>query len=195
MLASAIKPLLGVAAVRRVTTTLALALCLAGCSSAASSVEPSATPSDETSVAPSGEPIGLFGYGTRGDMTCQDQLVEGSLLTGVELQDRLLNTPRRNPTTIEIWPLDTVVWPGPSGVDPERFVSVLWPLEYGGVRLAGGEVAVLDGAGHLVAMTGTKYRLSGEWAVIGAVGGPLFGKPPWIDGFDVCRGSESVIPQ
>jgi hypothetical protein len=31
--------------------------------------------------------------------------------------------------------------------------------------------------------------------VIGATGGPLFGKPPWIDAFNVCRGSESVVPQ
>jgi hypothetical protein len=68
-------------------------------------------------------------------------------------------------------------------------------LEYTGVRLADGEVAVLDGAGHLVATTGSKYRLKGQWAVIAAVGGPLFGKPPWIDGFDVCRGSASVTPQ
>ena len=70
-----------------------------------------------------------------------------------------------------------------------------WPLEYTGLRLAGGEVAVLDGAGHPVATTGTSYRLKGEWAVVGAIGGDLFGEPSWIDAFNVCRGSEAVIPQ
>ena len=137
--------------------------------------------------------MGLVGYGTRGDMACQGQLAEGSLRADVEVLDRLLGRPERHPTTIEVWPLDTVVWP--SGVDPERLVPVRWPLEYTGVRLAGGEVAVVDGAGQLVATTGSNYRLKGEWAVVGAIGGPLFGEPPWIDAFNVCRGSESVIPR
>ena len=139
---------------------------------------------------PIGRTLGLIGYGIQGEMTCPNQWAEGSLRADIELQDRLLGN-SQGPITIEIWPLDTVDWP--AGVAPERFVALRWPLEYTGLRLAGGEVAVLDGAGHPVATTGSKYRLTGEWAVVGAIGGPLFGEPPWIDAFSVCRGSESVI--
>jgi hypothetical protein len=166
---------------------LALALFLLGCGTA-----PSAAPSDPVVALPSGEPVGLIGYGTNGEMTCPNQWAQGSLRADVELKDRLLGN-SQGPITIEIWPLDTVDWP--AGIAPERFVALRWPLEYTGLRLAGGEVAVLDGAGNLVATTGTNYRLRGEWAVAGAIGGPLFGEPPWIDAFSVCRGSDSMIPQ
>jgi hypothetical protein len=182
---------------RRIATTFTLALSLLGCGSAGMNVESeaaSAAPSDPASAAPSGIPIGLVGYGTGRETTCQDTWVVGTLLAGVELEDRLLGVPLRNPTTIEIWPLDTVDWPAPSEVEPERFVPVRWPLDYTGVELAGGEVAVLDGVGHLVARTGAKVRLRGEWAVVAATGGPLFGEPPWIDAFNVCRVSGSVAP-
>lgn len=161
---------------------MALALCLLGCSSVPIKIE--------SRPAPSGASIGLVGYGIDGEMACQDQSAEGLLRSDVELKDRLLGN-SQGPITIEIWPLDTVVWP--AGVEGERFVAVRWPLEYTGVRLADGEVAVLDGAGHLVATTGSPYRLQGEWAVVGAIGGPLFGKPPWVDAFNVCRGREAVI--
>lgn len=182
---------------------MALAVCLLGCSSVglndespsvsgAASGAVSAAPSDDSSAAPSGAPIGLVGYGIGGEMACQDQLAEGLLHSDVELKDRLLGN-SQGPIAIEIWPLDTVVWP--AGVEPARFVALRWPLEYTGVRVADGEVAVLDGAGHPVATTGRSYRLKGEWAVVAAIGGPLFGKPPWIDAFNVCRGSESVIAQ
>jgi hypothetical protein len=170
------------------TTAVVLALCLLGCS-AAPSAPASTTP---TLAPPSGAPIGVVGYGINGDMICQDQWVEGSLRSDVELRDRLLGN-SQGPITIEVRPLDTVVWP--PGVEPERFLAVRWPLEYTGVRLADGEVAVLDGSGEHVATTGSNYRLKGEWAVVAAIGGPLFGEPSWIDAFNVCRGSESVIRQ
>ena len=110
------------------------------------------------------------------------------------MQSRLTGSRWQSPTTIEVWPLDTVVWP--SGIEgPERFVSVRWPLDFTGVQLAGGEVAVLDGAGNVVATTGSKYQLKGQWAVVAAIGGQYFGKPPWIDGYDVCGESDSVIPK
>jgi hypothetical protein len=129
-------------------------------------------------------------------MTCQDEWVEGPLRADVELQNRLLGTVFSAPTAIELSPLDTGVWPEPSGLGyPVRFVEVSWPLEYSGMRLASGEVAVLDGAGSLVATTGSTYRLKGEWRIAAAIGGQLFGKGAWIDGFNVCRGGESVIAQ
>ena len=145
--------------------------------------------SEAAPLAPSGAPIGLIGYGVNGEMPCPGQVAEGALRGDMELHDRLLGN-SQGPVTIEVWPLDTVEWP--AGVEPERFVAIRWPLEYTGLRLSDGEVAVLDGAGRLVATTGGNYRLRGEWAVVAAIGGPLFGKPPWIDAFNVCRGGESV---
>ena len=181
---------------RRVTTTLALALFLLGCGvrtdANVESEAASAAPSRPVSVAPSGKPIGVVGYGINGEMPCQGQWADGSLRADVELENRITGT-SQGPIALEVWPLDKVEWP--PGVEPVRLMAVRWPLEYTGVRLADGEVAVLDGAGHLVAATGRNYRLKGEWAVIGAIGGPLFGEPPWIDAFNVCRGDGSVIPQ
>ena len=123
------------------------------------------------------------------DMSCKDQWVEGSLRADVDLHDGLTNQPFQAAIAIE------VSGPEPSGVRPEKFVLVRWPKEYTGMRLADGEVVALDGAGLVVGTTGGKYRLKGEWDLRGAVGGPKFRGPGWIDGFDVCRGSGSVIPQ
>ena len=173
------------------TTALALALFLLGCGS----VDNPTPRSTELPSAPPGEPIDMIGYGTRGDMVCRDQWIEGSLLAGVAVQDRLVHRWDTYPTTIDVWPLDSIAWPSPLGFAPERFVPIRWPLEYTGLQLADGEVAVLDGAGEVLATTGRGYRLKGEWAVVGAVGGPLFGKGAWIDGFNVCRGSDAVIAQ
>jgi hypothetical protein len=172
---------LSVAAVRRITTTIALALCLLGCSSAV----------------PSGEPIeNLPGYGS--DMNCQHESgvwIDAWLRADVAVHDPLLNTSRRTATALEFLPLDTGLWPQPAGLGyPVQFVQAAWPSEYTGVRLARGEVAVLDRADDLVATTGSKYRLKGVWVMAGAVGGPLFGRGDWIAGFHVCGGSGSAIP-
>jgi hypothetical protein len=118
-----------------------------------------------------------------GGDSCPDQWLEGSLLADVELPNHLIGTTMDNPTVIEVWPLDTVVWP--SFVDKGRFESVWWPMDFAAVRLAGGEVAVVDGAGNLVAVTGRKYRLKGEWLVAGSIGGPNF-PSRWIDAFYAC---------
>ena len=115
---------------RRLWITLGLALFLLGCSPEASSVESeaaSAGPSGAVPAAPSGEPIGVVGYGINGDMTCRDQWVEGLLRADMELQNRITGS-SQGPITIEVWPLDTVGWP--SGVAAERFLAVRWPLEY-----------------------------------------------------------------
>lgn len=181
-----------------------LALTLLGCSpigvdveSSAASVAPSgpvpALPTDEPAAAPSGEPIAVVGYGTHGEMPCQDQWAEGLLRADVELQDRLTGAPERNPITIEIWPLDTVEWP--SGVAAERFLSVRWPLEYTGLRLLGGEVACWTVRVSLLRRRAgnTDSLANGPW--LQPSGGPLFGAGPWVDAFNVCRGSEFVIPK
>ena len=181
---------------------IALALCLVACGSGPVG-EPSVAPTNRPSVSPSGDPIELAGYGG-GVMTCRGEWVEGWLRADVELHDRLLNLDFRAPTAIEIEPLATGAWPEPSGLGyPLRFVQVRWPAEnvgeglawHSGVRLASGEVAVLNASGDLVAVTGGRYRLRGDWAMVAAIGGPWFAKGPWIDAFNVCLDSGSVVPQ
>ena len=186
---------------RRITTTLALALLLLGCStrvganveSEAASARPTelvaATPF-EPMPAPSGKPIDVARYGEHG-APCRDE-VEGPLHADVRVDTYIGGS---EGIAVEVSPDDAGVWPEPSGVDPwpVPFVSVRWPMDYTGVRLAGGEVAVLDGAGHHVATTGRTYRLKGYWSLLGSIGGPKF-PHTWIDGFNVCPARESVIP-
>ena len=164
---------------RRVTTTLALALCLLGCTTA---------PSSEPVAAPSGPPVDVPRYGV--DMGCQDQ-VEGWLRADVEVVTYIGGS---RGMAIEVSPDDAGVWPEPSGVDPwpVPFVPVRWPMDYTGVELGRGEVAVVDSAGHLIATTGSAYRLIGTWSLLGSIGGPKF-PHTWIDGFNVCPGTESAV--
>jgi hypothetical protein len=93
--------------------------------------------------APSGEPVYLPTY----EGSCASGWIEGSLRgTGEGVMDMDI--------------LDTLDWP--EGVDRQRFVSVAWPSDFTGVRLAGGEVAVVDASGNLVARragnTGSRGR-------------------------------------
>lgn len=111
---------LGVTAVRRVTTTLALALCLLGCSAAQSG----------GSAAPPSVPIELL----TGVTACWAGGERPSL--GLLLADPTYGT------TFNAKP-------------------VMWPVGFTGLRLAGGEVAVLNRAGRVVATTGREYALSG----------------------------------
>ncbi len=166
---------------------LALALCLFGCGAVSRTAE---SPTSEPR--PSGEPMGVVGYGINGEMPCEDQRAVGMLRADVRVENRLLGGDNGNPITLEVWPLDTVAWP--TDVAPERFVPVRWPLEYTALRLSDGQIAVLDGGGAVVATTGRTYRLTGAWAIVAAIGGPLFGEPPWIDAFNVCRGPDAVVP-
>jgi hypothetical protein len=197
---------------RPVAIAFALALCLPGCSarvgvqlesqaasaapsdlvSAAPSDELSAAPSDELLVAPSGKPAGLELYGSVGNTGCPDQL-EGPLLADVKVERYVWGT--YDGIVIEVSPDDAGVWPEPSGVDPwpVPLVPVRWPESHRGVRLADGEVAVVN-AGRLVAMTGMNYRLKGDWAILGSIGGPKF-PHEWIHGFNVCPDMGSVVPQ
>jgi hypothetical protein len=193
---------LSLAAVRRITMTLALALCLLGCNSVVVNVESeaaseapsdplSAAPSTESLAAPSGEPIGIPGSDTLRDI-CPDDWLEGSLVADRMVEVALGGT-FLTPTAIEVGPLDRVVWP--LGVHPQT-VFVRWPMDYTGVRLADGEVAVLDSAGHLVATTGRNYRLKGQWVVYGSIAGPEHPLPNGgFGGFNACSGREFVIPK
>jgi hypothetical protein len=140
VVASANMSLRGIAAVRRVTTILALALCLSGCSSAASSGSSassgsgaplgSAQPSD--SALPPGEPVELH---TGAD---------GCYLTMFPIWGRLLPDPVYGTS------LDGV--------------PIIWPTGSTGVRLAGGGVEVRVphagvGESEFVATTGKDYWL------------------------------------
>jgi hypothetical protein len=140
---------------RRITTTLALALCLLGCGSV-----PPPSP-------PSGEPVELATY----DHGCDDQAAEGLLLPH-----------RRHGTDISVVADD---WP--SGTDMRGVVPVQWPKGFTGVRLSGGDVAVLDAAGNVVATTGRNYRLKGMW-MIGAIGFEP-DAPKHVAGFRACGAS------
>jgi hypothetical protein len=189
---------------RRISlATLGLSLFLLGCSSvamndeseAAASAAPSTlvstAPSDEPVAAPSGKPTGLVLSDTLREY-CPENWVEGLLVADVEVKNGLSGHVQLAPTAIEVGPADAVAWP--AGVDPQKWVLIRWPMDYSGLRMADGEVAVLDEAGHLVATTGRKYRLTGDWAVYGSISGnPL--PNGGFDGFNACRGREFVIPQ
>jgi hypothetical protein len=141
-------------------------LCLLGCSAA--------------QPPPSGEPVSLAKHGAD---FCANHLVEGSLLADVKLPSHRTGATQNNSTVVELWPLDAVVWP--SFGEPARFEAVFWPMDFAGVRLAGGAVAVVDGAGNLIAVTGRKYRLKGEWVGLSSIGGSDF-PSTWIEGFYAC---------
>jgi hypothetical protein len=127
--------------------------------------------------APSGEPVELSPYAG----SCADSWVEGSL-----------RHRREGGIDIVFSSLDTVDWP--EGVGEQNIVSVQWPVGFTGVRLAGGQVAVVDASGNVAAMTGTKYRLKGSWLVIQPFGEP-HPRPLVVGGFWACGDESSVIPR
>jgi len=159
---------------RRLATTLALTLFLLGCGSV-----PPPPP-------PSGEPIYLPVHGT--ENYCEGRAdspggMSAWLRADADVFDPIMNTSNRTVTALEL------LTPQPSGVGypAQVFIAASWPSEYKGVRLADGEIAVLDGAGSLVATTGRKYRVDGLSISVAPVGGPLFGKEfSWIGAFIVC---------
>ena len=97
---------------RRLTTTLALALLVLGCSR------------------PQGEPVQLLTYDSTGCYLGGEQAVEGELVTDPQYGTRFNG------------------W------------AIVWPAGFTGVRLANGEVAVLDQAGNVVATTGNEYGIA-----------------------------------
>ncbi len=160
---------------RRVITTLALALFLSGCSLIR---EP----------APQGELVKL----AQSAATCSENAwrVEGLLLANASIHDPLLGGESGAVIAIDIHRAKIGASPE---LDPStwqvRLAPVGWPSEYTGVLVASGEVAVVDATGNLVAMTGREYQLEGELRMEAAIGGPLFGKPGWPVAFNVCRPS------
>lgn len=152
---------------RWVITTLALALCLLGCGLAP---EPAA----------SGEPIQLMEWG---DVGCGDEWTEGLLLVDQTYATAISVMPR------PIAPFQDAVWPSPN--NGSTILPVRWHRGFTALRLAGGEVAVLDHAGNHVVTTGRKYKLKGNW-VLGNSAGDLVG-PPHVDQFVACGDAGTVI--
>jgi hypothetical protein len=167
--------------VRRLITALALGLGLLGCSLIREPV-------------PSGQSIELDHTG----LSCNDKpnWLEGSLTAHVEVVDPLLGGTDLAVTAIRIRRVDPALQVDP---DPAGFrvpvVPVTWPAAYTGVLMADRQVAVVDGSGNLVAMTGREYRLTGAVLVIAAVGGELFGKGGWVHSVTVCPLAGSVVQQ
>jgi len=133
--------------VRRVITTLALALSLLGCGSSA----PSGSAAPSVSAAPAGEPIELR-TGVDPDL-------------GPERSDGL-NACRT------FWNVGLLIVDADFGTAAEGNYGIkplIWPLGYTARRLAGGEVVVLNRTGDVVATTGHKYQF---WTVAWGGGGP-----------------------
>lgn len=176
------------ATIPRVSATLVIALVVVGCAGVAGEpapVQPAATrpaptkaaPTQE--LAPSGEPVELDHYG----LDCSDSTrgsVEGTLLADAPIYNPMFESSEPVLTAIDLRQ------PDPSG-QLVRVVPVSWPSEYRGVRLATGEVAIVDAAGNLVAMTGRDYRIEGLLVAVAAAGGPLFDRgESWWGGLTVC---------
>ena len=153
----------------RAIAALGLLLSLIGCTTA-----PTAEP-----PAPSGNPVQLMTYFN--ENPCRHQLAKGLLLPGAYGTD------------IRVVPTEVAAWPSPS--PGTATVPVQWPLGFTGQRLVGGEIAVLNGAGKVVATTGRSYWLEGGWLVGQAFGPP--GEPPpppRVAGFVACGDTSTVIP-
>jgi len=91
------------------------------------------------------------------------------------------------PTSIDgpAGPINPVVWP--SGYNDGRsIVSVTWPSGFTHLRLAGGEVAVLDPHGNVVATTGRRYSLKGAWIIGAPFGFRESPEPLQVTGFVAC---------
>jgi hypothetical protein len=159
--------------VRRLAATLGLALSLCACGVVGE-------------LAPSGEPVNL-----RTDVKdCGPNWVEGVLLSNSDYG-----------TDIEVLSLQASSSEAPAlmpyGDNGSNTTSVAWPSGFRGVHLTSGEVAVLDSAGKLVAMTGRKYRLKGAMAVAGPAG-PGYSLPNGVSplqGFGACGDPQSIIPE
>jgi len=180
---------------RRLGMVAALALALVGChggpatgSATPPGQTPAATPA-EPSATVSGSPVELGCIGCGRVAGCRDAL-SGRLDADAKVT---IYTGGWNGIAIEVAPLDTGALPAPPGVDPLEVVGVSWPAGYSGLRQADGEIALLDGAGRLVAMTGRSYQFEGEWVLGGSTGGPIFPRD-FIMGFSVCDRSGSVTP-
>ena len=109
----------------------------------------------------SAEPISLLTHDLRGciDMWAVEGLLVADPEHGTAIKQELLNESRSN----------------------GRVLTVMWPSGFTGLRLVGGEVAVLDLAGHVVATTGRTYRI--EAIHVGASGKALR-RRLWAEGLE-----------
>jgi hypothetical protein len=154
------------AAVRRVTTTLALALCLLGCSAAQSGR--SATPSGG-SAAPLEAPVSAAPSGYAVSPTPSSDTVELRTAEWAfpERSDGGFRCP--NDSNVGLLIVDPEY--GTAAQNADGIHPLIWPLGYTARRLPGGEVAVLRSDGAPVAITGRKYRFwAPHW---GGGGGPV----------------------
>ena len=131
-------------------------------------------------TAPPGEPVALVNQwtGTCGGGTW----VEGSLYAGQETGWTYLHlsTP---------WPASAA--PDPGMVDTKGAgIAVFWPNGFTARKIAGGEVAVVNPAGDLVAMTGESYKLRVELPISSAAGSPDSVR---VEGFQACGDGQSTI--
>jgi len=131
--------------VRRVLAGLALALSLIGCGLA-------------RVPAPPGEPVEL-GHLAETD-SCKSGTIEGTLterkpgITRIDLEPGFA------------WPSLPINAGAGTRYPDTSDVTVLWPHDFTGVRLANGGLAVADASGGLVALTGQTYQLEGCWVFV-----------------------------
>jgi hypothetical protein len=112
---------------------------------------------------PSGEPVRLVTHVG----PCGDRVAEGQLVADPDL--------------------------GTVFQDTTSTLSVRWPEGFTGVRVAGGEIVVLDPAGSVVATTGKGYLLKGEWMTAATDYGSV--PSPRVIAFIACGDRDSVIPR
>jgi hypothetical protein len=145
---------------RRVTTALALALCLSGCYSAAQSGSSAAPSGDPVSAAPSGDAVSPAPSSDTVELaTAEGHFPEPS--DGVHVCPYGFNL-----GLLMVDPEYGTAAQNEDGIHP-----LIWPLGYTARRLAGGEVAVLNRDGVVVATTGRSYRFwAPKW---GGDGGPV----------------------
>ena len=140
-------------------------------------------------VTPSGEPVVLYTH--PGDCYDHFQWVEGKLLpdpgAGTDIDVTAITDPTDPSLTV-----DGVAWGSSGNTSPPRIVPLQWPVGFTGVRLAEGQIAVVDPTGNLVALTGHTYAFKGASVIeIYALGNAA--PPGWVSEFNVCRDRGSVI--
>jgi len=172
---------------RRPTLIAALGLALAACAPPAS-FAPSNAP------VPSGEPVDLVNRwtGVCADNFGPDKSVEGMLVAG---HDHSATNGEATGWTYLVlppgseWPAS---FPPDEGMIGEGGVAVFWPDGFTGTALPGGELAVADSSGNLVAITGRNYKLKVQLPMKVAAGYPDASR---FEGMQVCSGSGAVISE
>jgi hypothetical protein len=88
--------------------------------------------------------------------------------------------------------------PWPASIPPDEGMSlagdvaVFWPDRYTGTGLDGGELAVVDASGNVLAITGKAYRLKVQLPLRVAAGYPDASRSEGTQG---CPGADAVIAE